>query len=91
VSLLTRASDCVVEVGHSQAGDLVFVAHPFKLLIGPGETDLQSGDLAVPPLPLCFGDPGQDVLTDLGEPRQLVGVGAQWRAAEAGSTEMILK
>jgi hypothetical protein len=39
-----------------------------KLVVGAGEADLQSFDLAKPSLPDSFGDTGLQVVTDLLQP-----------------------
>jgi len=61
-----------------------------EFLLGAGEADLESFDLAGPAFALGFGDPGGEVVADLGEAVALGGVGPEHRAADAGLTEMIL-
>ncbi|MQY40896.1 hypothetical protein SRB17_89290 [Streptomyces sp. RB17] len=44
-----------------------------ELVLGIGEADFESFDLAQPALALGFGDPGQEVVADLGQARALSG------------------
>jgi len=46
-------------------------------LLGPGEADLQSLDLAEPAFTFGFGDPAGQVVADLQQPGSLGGVGPQ--------------
>ena len=55
-----------------------------EFLLGGGEADGQSLDLTEPALGVSLGDPGGQVVADLGQACALRGVWAQHRAADAG-------
>jgi hypothetical protein len=50
---------------------------------GAGEADFETFDLAEPTLALGFGDAGQQVVADRGDPLPLGGIGPQQAAPEA--------
>ena len=58
--------------------------HLFEFVFGAGEADFEAVDLAGPATVVGFGDSGEQVGVDLGEPWQLGGIGAQQRATQAG-------
>jgi hypothetical protein len=55
-----------------------------EFLAGAVEGDLQAVDFAEPVVSAGFGDPGDEVVSDLDETRALGGVGSEWWASEAG-------
>ena len=55
-----------------------------ELVVGAGEADLESFDLAEPAFAFGFGDAGGEVVADLGEAGPLGRVGPEHRAADAG-------
>ncbi|MFJ5843188.1 hypothetical protein ACIQGO_41830 [Streptomyces shenzhenensis] len=63
------------------------VAHGGKLLLG-GDAGLDRGDLAEPALFLGFLEPVEQVRVDLLQPGQLLGVGPQYGATDAGFSEL---
>ena len=71
--------------GAAAGADLV---HLGKFLAGGGEADLQAHGLAGPVFAVGFGDAGDQVVADLGQPGPLGGVGPQQRAADVPLTEL---
>jgi hypothetical protein len=63
-SIATRGGDAKVH------GRVLPVApiEPAELLLGAGQTDLETLDLAEPAFRLGFGDSGERVVADLGRP-----------------------
>ncbi|MFF0205936.1 hypothetical protein [Streptomyces sp. NPDC005017] len=66
------------------------VAHGGDLLLGGGQAGLDRGDLAKPALFLGFLKPVEQVRVDLLQPGQLLGVGPQYGATDAGFCELAL-
>ncbi|MFC4610484.1 hypothetical protein ACFO9E_22175 [Streptomyces maoxianensis] len=58
------------------------------LVLGAGEADLESFDLAEPAFAFSFGDAGQQIVVDLDQPRPLGWVWSQERAADVPLTEL---
>ncbi|MGW7018062.1 hypothetical protein ACWGGS_01560 [Streptomyces decoyicus] len=56
---------------------------PAELLLGAGQADLETFDLAEPAFGLGFGDSGDQVVADLGKPCPLGGVRPEERASDA--------
>jgi hypothetical protein len=54
------------------------------LLLGAGQADLETFDLAEPAFRLGFGDSGDQVVADLGKARPSGRVGSKERASDAG-------
>src|SRR6516162_7928399 len=55
-----------------------------EFVVGAGEADLESFDLAEPAFAFGFGDAGGEVVADLSDVWPLGGVGPEHGAAEAG-------
>lgn len=55
-----------------------------ELVVGAGEADLQTFNLAEPPFAFGLTDPGDQVVADLGDARPLGRVGPEHWAADAG-------
>ncbi|MFE2103950.1 hypothetical protein, partial [Streptomyces sp. NPDC059468] len=58
-----------------------------ELILGAGETDLETLDLAEPAISLGFGDPGDQVVADLGKPCPLRRVRSKERASDTSISE----
>jgi hypothetical protein len=72
------AAGYVVEGGHAELGGRAAVDLG-ELVLGAGEADLESFDLAEPALALGFSYAGCQVVADLNEPTALGGVGPERR------------
>ena len=59
-----------------------------ELVVGGGEADLESFDLAEPAFALGFGDAGVQIVADLDEPGSLGGVRPEERASDAACSWM---
>ncbi|MEU5574593.1 hypothetical protein [Streptomyces coeruleorubidus] len=66
-SITTRDGDAEVD-GRVLPGALI---EPAELLLGVGQADPETSDLAEPAFRLGFGDSGDQVVADLGKPRPL--------------------
>jgi hypothetical protein len=62
-----------------------------ELLLGAGQTDLETLDLAEPAFRLGFGDSGDQVVADLGKPCSLGRVRSEERASDTSFSELRLE
>ncbi|MEU5634143.1 hypothetical protein ACH47C_17165 [Streptomyces rishiriensis] len=82
-----RASGEVGIGGHPQVDGLpragLLCIEQAEFVLGSGEADLESFDLAKPSFAFGFGDPGEKVVADLREAASLGRVGAEYGATDA--------
>src|SRR5215469_14670267 len=79
-----RCSGFVDGGGHAEVGGAVGAAVDLgELVFGAGEADFEAFGFAGPAFTFGFGDAGDEVVADLGDPGPLGGVGPVQGAAQA--------